>query len=165
MLEFRFSADGFRRKMRRLIQNAPPKGKAMKVVAGMMHDVVEENFRVEGRPRWERRSPATTRAKAKRGKLGRLLEESGQLKSSITPSHTATEAIVGTNLKYAKYHHYGATQRVTKKQRMFLGMNLGLWKKEGSKLILPARPFLTIPKAELEKIKKRIGIELVMGVK
>lgn len=164
MIDGTLDSSGLRGKMRKLISNVRDPN-LMKKVAGMMHDSVETNFEKEGRPRWKRRSPVTTRSKVKRGKLGKILESSGILRLSIFQKHTVTTATVGTNLKYAAIHEKGSKQFVSQKQRWWLGMNLGLWMKVGAKIEIPARPFMNIPRSDLNKIKKRIGLNLTKGVR
>jgi len=73
----------------------------MRRIAGIMADSVEENFAREGRPRWEPSKRAIR-------DFGQTLQKSGRLAASITQKATATEAMVGTNVKYAAVHQFGA---------------------------------------------------------
>ena len=84
----------------------------MRQVAADMHDAVEENFEKQGRqPGWKSLSTAYARYKAKKKKTGnsKILEFSGALRRSITEKSNATQAVVGTNLKYAAIHQFGGT--------------------------------------------------------
>ncbi|MFW2176652.1 MULTISPECIES: phage virion morphogenesis protein [unclassified Moraxella] len=66
------------------------------------------NFDFGGRPVWAGLSPVTLARR--RGGAGWILQDTGKLKKSITSSHTIDTATVGTNLKYAPTHQFGATQ-------------------------------------------------------
>jgi phage virion morphogenesis protein len=75
---------------------------AMRRIAGIMADSVEENFERGGRPvRW----PMSRRAEEE---SGQTLQKTGRLAGSLVPKATANEAIVGTNVKYAAVHQFGA---------------------------------------------------------
>jgi phage virion morphogenesis protein len=74
---------------------------AMRRIAGIMHDSVEENFAAGGRPRW----PMSHRAKEQGGMT---LQDTGRLAGSLSQQATANEAIVGTNVKYAAVQQFGA---------------------------------------------------------
>ena len=66
------------------------------------------NFDFGGRPAWAGLSPVTLAMRAHGG--GAILQDSGELKGSIKASHTVDTATVGTNLKYAPTHQFGAKQ-------------------------------------------------------
>lgn len=66
------------------------------------------NFDFGGRPAWAGLSPVTLARRAHGG--GAILQDSGELKGSIKASHTVDTATVGTNLKYAPTHQFGARQ-------------------------------------------------------
>ena len=66
------------------------------------------NFDFGGRPAWAGLSPVTLARRAHGG--GAILQDSGELKGSIKASHTVDTATVGTNLKYAPTHQFGAKQ-------------------------------------------------------
>jgi len=112
---------------------------AMRVIAGIMHDAVEENFEKEGQPRWIALAPATIKQRTKKGKWpGKILQQTGQLASSISEKATSKSAIVGTNKVY------GAIQQ--------LGGKAG----RGHKVTIPARPFLKLDNRALEAIRNTI---------
>lgn len=67
--------------------------------------------------------------KKKRGKRAvkgrsRILSNTGRLRNSIKARNTRTEAIVGTNTKYAAVHNFGYPKRNIP-QRRFMGLNRG----------------------------------------
>lgn len=66
------------------------------------------NFQFGGRPAWAGLSPVTLARRAHGG--GAILQDSGELKRSITATHTNDTATVGSNLKYAPTHQFGARQ-------------------------------------------------------
>ena len=66
------------------------------------------NFDFGGRPAWAGLSPVTIARR--RGGAGAILQDSGVLKRSINASHTVNTATVGSNLKYAPTHQFGARQ-------------------------------------------------------
>lgn len=66
------------------------------------------NFDFGGRPAWAGLSPLTIARR--RGGAGAILQDTGDLKRSINASHTVDTATVGSNLKYAPTHQFGAKQ-------------------------------------------------------
>ena len=67
--------------------------------------------------------------KKKRGKRAvkgrsRILSNTGRLRNSIKARNTRTEAIVGTNTRYAAIHNFGYPKRNIP-QRRFMGLNRG----------------------------------------
>ena len=66
------------------------------------------NFQFGGRPAWAGLSPLTIARR--RGGAGAILQDTGELKRSIKASHTVDTATVGSNLKYAPTHQFGARQ-------------------------------------------------------
>ena len=65
--------------------------------------------------------------KKKRGRRAvkgrsRILSNTGRLRNSIRARNTRTEAIVGTNTKYAAIHNFGYPKRNIP-QRRFMGLN------------------------------------------
>ena len=65
-------------------------------------------FHFGGRPAWAGLSPVTITRR--RGGAGAILQDTGELKRSITANHTEDTASVGTNLVYAPTHQFGAKQ-------------------------------------------------------
>jgi phage virion morphogenesis protein len=81
----------------------------MAEIAGVMHDAVEENFAQQGRPRWAALKPSTLRRRRLRGKGAKILQDSGRLAASIRQESGRDYAQVGTNVAYARIHHFGGT--------------------------------------------------------
>jgi phage virion morphogenesis protein len=83
---------------------------AMKKVAGIMADAVEENFAQQGRPKWASLSRSTIKARTKSGTWpGSILQQSGSMAASIQSDTGDDYAQVGTNKKYAAIQHFGGT--------------------------------------------------------
>lgn len=118
----------------------------MGAIAGDLHDAVEENFATEGRPAWAPLSPVTI---AQRGNAGPILQRTGQLAGSITPSHDAMSAAVGTNKIYGPTLQFGA-----KKGEFGRGKSRNFPIPWGN---IPARPFLAVTDDDQEAI-----LELVL---
>lgn len=66
------------------------------------------NFQFGGRPAWAGLSPLTIARR--RGGAGAILQDTGELKRSIKATHSNDTATVGSNLKYAPTHQFGARQ-------------------------------------------------------
>ncbi|MDA8087026.1 MAG: phage virion morphogenesis protein [Nitrospiraceae bacterium] len=112
---------------------------AMREIAGHMSDAIEKNFEAEGRPRWQSLAETTIRQREKQGYWpGRILQQTGQLVASITQKVTPNYAMVGTNKVYAAIQH--------------LGGNAG----RGGKVNIPARPYLTLERPEIENMKNTL---------
>lgn len=123
------------RKLNKKTEDMTP---AMRVIAGIMKDAVEENFAKEG-PGWPKLAPSTMKQREKRGNWpGKILQQSGQLAGSISERADSHSARVGTNKVY------GAIQQ--------LGGKAG----RSHKVNIPARPFLKLDNRALEAIKKAI---------
>lgn len=104
----------------------------MREIAAMLTDSVEENFAVEGRPRWQKLADARIAQRKKAGTWpSKILTETGLLAASITYRSTNTSAIVGSNLRYAATHQLGRPEKN-----------------------IPARPFLAIQPEDIESAEK-----------
>lgn len=125
------------------VKNAAP---LMRIIAGDMMDEVEENFAQQGRPKWLgfKYTPSAKRG----GSSAKLLQDSGQLASSVQPRSDNTTAAVGTNKVYAAIHQLGGKTKPhiirprNKKALAFGGRVVKSVNHPGSKI--PARPFLSI---------------------
>ncbi|AJX22452.1 virion morphogenesis protein [Burkholderia pseudomallei] len=161
-----------------LMQDASP---ITSLIAALMLDAVEENFAQQGRPKWLGLSPKTLKRRREEAGTGKILQRSGRLASSVTSTHDATSARVGTNVVYAAIHQFGGTiQRHPMSGYVRLrkgrdGMimrqanhpHLAVFAKNGHKRVkivkwtrsqgwtikIPARPFLVLTEAD------NIGIE------
>lgn len=95
--------------------------------AGILAESVDANFEAEGRPKWRPLAPSTIRQREKKGHWpGPILAVRGDLVRSITRHYDAHSAVVGTNKIYARIHQLGG----------FAG--------RGRKVVIQARPFLTL---------------------
>lgn len=109
----------------------------MKNIAGTMADAVEENFKQEGRPEWEKLKGSTIKLRTQKGYWpGKILQMRGDLAASITSDYDESSAIVGSNKEYARIHQ--------------LGGNAG----KNKKVEIPARPYLNLEEKDLDKILK-----------
>lgn len=113
----------------------------MKNIAGIMADSTEENFKVEGRPKWKDLSEKTKTARKKTGHYpGQILQVSGQLALSVTTQYDDTSAVIGSNKVYAAIHQLGGQAGKNKKTT------------------IPERPYLIIDESEIVlNIKKYLS--------
>lgn len=107
----------------------------MKNIAGIMAYSTEENFKVEGRPKWKDLSEKTKTARKKTGHYpGQILQVSGQLALSVTTQYDDSSAVIGSNKVYAAIHQLGG----------LAGKN--------KKTTIPARPYLVVTDDDFEDI-------------
>lgn len=107
----------------------------MKNIAGIMADSTEENFKVEGRPKWKDLSEKSKTARKKTGHYpGQILQVSGQLALSVTTQYDDSSAVIGSNKVYAAIHQLGGQAGKNKKTT------------------IPARPYLSLTNVEYEEI-------------
>lgn len=144
----------------------------MREIRGILADSVERNFAAQGRPEWPDLAESTKRRRAKKGKWpGQILQESGQLASSIESGSSATAAWSGTNKEYAAIQQFGGEIRqYARSQKIYLRANektgeighrfvkkrrsnFSQWVTIGDHLIkIPARPFERLTEDDLAKI-------------
>lgn len=111
----------------------------MKNIAGIMADSTEENFKEEGRPKWQDLSEVTKTARRKTGHYpGQILQVSGQLALSINTQYDDVSAVIGSNKVYAAIQQLGGQ----------IGIN--------KKAVIPARPYLKLSEDDYENIRKLI---------
>ncbi len=86
---------------------------------------------------------------------GKTLVQTAQLRNSIRSKADKSGAAVGTNVKYAATHQFGAKRTIRAKSSKGLRFNVGgHWvTKDKVKVNIPARPFLGISKEDEEEIK------------
>ena len=83
-----------------------------------LHFAIDENFEKEGRPqKWR---------PLQKPRIGKILQKTGRLRRSLTEKYTNTEAIVGTNVKYAPVHQFGSKN-------------------------IPARPFMVVTQEDVSR--------------
>jgi len=132
----------------------------MREISEIMRDEVEENFAQQGRPKWTPLKVSTIRRREMEGHWpGKILQLHGHLAASISAKATNTEAIVGTNVKYAAIHQFGGkTGPVTikpknKKALFWPGAEHPVKSVKHPGVAIPARPFLNIPESGMERIR------------
>ena len=79
----------------------------------------------------------------------KILQDNGELKKSIQYEAGNNYVKVGSVLKYARVHQFGATINVSKKQRGYL-LHRGF--RVGRTIKIPARPFLGVTENEKKHI-------------
>ena len=152
---------------------------AMRVIGEIVAASVQRNFDQGGRPRrWPDLADSTKRIRAKRKKWpGKILVVSGRLRS-VYPSPDRDSVTVGSNLKYALTHQFGARRgqfgQVTATvrahvRRMANGKKVNV-KGHSRKSILPwgdipARPFLMVQDEDWPEIGNAVMGFLMQGTK
>jgi len=134
---------------------------AMRAVQGDMERAVERNFASEGRPAWVGLAAGTIAARIRRGTWpGKILQQTGQLASSIEGRSNSTSAMVGTNLVYAAIHQLGGKTKahtITARKAKALHFG-GIFRRQvrhpGSKI--PARPFLALDTSDEQQIARSV---------
>lgn len=148
----------------------------MREISGILEDSTESNFAAQGRPAWPDLAPSTKRVRARKGKWpGQILQQSGQLASSIETDYSAMSAWAGTNKAYAAIQQLGGTIRqYARSQRTYWRVNeqtgeighrfvtkrrsnFSQWVTIGDHQIkIPARPYLHLTEGDLEKIGQAV---------
>ncbi|MDE9466878.1 phage virion morphogenesis protein [Xenorhabdus bovienii] len=157
----------FQKALQQLTDGLVDRTPMMRQIAGIMADAVEENFKQQGRPAWLGWSPAYAKKRAG----GKILQDTGRLASSIQQFSDNDEALVGTNVKYARIHQEGGTiNRPARRQQAYYRMNKNgtvgnrFARKSTSnyselntipahKIQMPARPFLTLAASDADQIQ------------
>lgn len=108
----------------------------MKNIAGIFAYSTEENFKEEGRPKWENLKDSTIKQRTKKKQWpGMILQVSGQLASSVNTYYDNDSAVIGTNLEdYAVIHQLGGQA----------GRN--------KSVEIPARPYLKLTDDDFKEI-------------
>ncbi|OAV05906.1 phage virion morphogenesis protein [Moraxella catarrhalis] len=125
----------------RLLQNAQNSQPIMRGLAAELETMTSDNFDSEsfGGQAWVR--------KAFGG--GKTLTDTGELRDSITSSASSTTAAIGTNLVYARIHHFGGTIQAKNKPYLAFATPNGFARVKS--VDLPSRPFLPVsPNGELQ---------------
>jgi phage virion morphogenesis protein len=81
-------------------------GPAMRAIAAVLADETEQNFAQQGRPGWAKHKYEYPNRVG-----GKILQSTGQLAASISTSHSATSARIGTNKVYGAIHQFGGQTR------------------------------------------------------
>lgn len=107
----------------------------MKNIAGIFAYSTEENFKEEGRPKWQDLKDSTKKQREKIGKWpGQILQVEGRLAASVTTRYDDNSALIGSNKDYAAIHQTGGNA----------GRNLST--------AIPARPYISISDSEQSDI-------------
>lgn len=107
----------------------------MKNIAGIFAYSTEENFKEEGRPKWESlKEPTIKQRKKKKQWPGKILQVTGQLASSVNTYYDDDSAIIGSNLTYAAIHQLGGQSGRNKSVEII------------------ARPYLNLTNEDLKEI-------------
>lgn len=104
----------------------------MKNIAGIFAYSTEENFKEEGRPKWESLKDATIKQRTKKKQWpGLILQVTGQLASSVNTYYDNDSAVIGSNLDYAAIHQKGGDTGRNKsihiEARPYLQLSDGDW--------------------------------------
>ncbi len=112
----------------------------MKNIAGIFAYSTEENFKEEGRPKWENLKDSTIKQRTKNKQWpGMILQVSGQLASSVNTYYDNDSAVIGSNLEYAAIHQLGGQA----------GRN--------KSVEIPARPYLNLNDDDFEEIMDTVN--------
>ncbi|WP_316154728.1 phage virion morphogenesis protein [Cupriavidus sp. BIC8F] len=155
----------------------------MRAIVGIMADAVEENFAQEGRPQWLGLAPATRKHRSG----GKILQDSGRLAASIVSRADGESAVVGTNIRYAAIHQFGgeitraahsgwvrlrtdARGNLIRQGKEGRAARLAVFAKDshkrartvrytsgGSKVKIPARPFLALTQVDADNIERTVS--------
>ena len=110
---------------------------------------------------WPPLRRVTSDFKKRRFGNAKIMSGTGVMRRSIIDIHapfnfteiSEKRGAFGTSIPYAKFHKTGLPNRRVKsnKQRFWLGLNLGLWKRVGDLIPLPKRDPVTPNKSTIEK--------------
>ncbi len=120
-----------------------------------------------GTVKWRPVNTAYGIMKAKNGKAADgILLYTGRLRNSVQWQITATGIELGTNLTYAAIHQFGGEVTITPRSRSYFRFRaataktkeevsfwIGMSRKRGNTIRMPARPFLTIQAEDIEDIQ------------
>lgn len=149
MIDIKIDHSGITTALTRVIQATQQRSPLMENISQIMHTAVKENFDAEGRPKWLGMRPG--------GRDGRLLQDKGTLRGSISAASDNNSAVVGSNLKYAAIHQFGGKTRAhiikprNKKALAFGGRVVKQVNHPGS--VIPARPYLALTAEDEREIE------------
>ncbi|MPY07383.1 phage virion morphogenesis protein [Moraxella catarrhalis] len=125
----------------RLLQNAQNSQPIMRGLAAELETMTSDNFDSEsfGGAAWVRKKFGT----------GQTLADTGELRDSIITSSDHDTASIGTNVVYARIHHFGGTIQAKNKPYLAFATPNGFARVKA--VDLPSRPFLPVsPAGELQ---------------
>lgn len=164
-----YNVTDFENALGELIKKLEHREPLMRELAAAMGDAVEENFKNQGRPEWMGWKSNAYWAKRRGGKI---LQRSGRLASSISQQSSNDEALVGTNVVYARIHQEGGSiniparsQRAYYHQRKDGSLNNRFARKSkanysewntipGYQIKMPARPFLHLTESDVDGMEE-----------
>lgn len=112
-----------------------------------MKSDTQMNFRQGISPTGEKWAPLKIRK-------GQPLRDTGRLQNSIQFRSNDEEVVIGTNVKYAPTHQFGAVIRPKNGKRLrFIGSNGPVFAKQ---VTIPARPFIGLAQRQVNKINRQI---------
>lgn len=123
------------------------------VMSRIAQDMKKEsdlNFRNSQSPdgtKWKELS-TLTKTLRKNGGTKPLLDTGMNLKRNIHPYSTNTQAIIGTNVKFAAIHQFGGTIRSKNGKALKFGTHIR------TSVVIPARPYLGVNAKMGEKYRK-----------
>lgn len=165
MIEIEIKTLQLQENINRAVRGLERRGPLMRLIAGKLHQAVDENFNSQGRPAWaglklgsrlSRAGALTRRGRVSRARFERnvrghkILQNTGRLRSSITEASDNDSARVGTNVEYAAIHNFGgqtAAHMIYPRRKKALAWALGAHpvksvRHPGSRI--PARPFMRL---------------------
>ena len=175
MIEIEIKTLELQQNISRAAQGLEQRGSLMRLIAGRLHQAVDENFNSQGRPAWAglKLGSQLSRAGAltKRGQVSqarfdkyvrnhKILQKTGRLRNSITEASDNDSARVGTNVAYAAIQNFGgqtAAHMIYPRHKKALAWATGAYpvksvKHPGSRI--PARAFMQLtPQDEHELVE------------
>ncbi len=148
-ITIKINVDGLKDTLDSLATACENREPLMRNLSEQLHECVMENFEQEGRPAWKPIS-----------RDGKILNDTGRLKGSISPDYDNNTARVGTNVEYAAIQNFGGKtsphviRPKHKKALAFGGRIVKAVNHPGSNI--PARPFLSITAEDEADLKETI---------
>lgn len=134
-IEIKIEHKEIEKRLLKLAQRSEDLRHLMRNIAGIFASSTEENFKEEGRPKWQDLKEKTKKARVKKRKWpGQILQVEGVLASSINTQYDENSVVIGSNLPYAAIHQKGG--------------KAGRYKKAN----IPARPYLKLTDDDFEEI-------------
>ena len=127
MIEIQINTEAMERALDKAAAGLQDTEPLMRMVAARLHRAVDDNFSAGGRP-------------------GPMLVDTGRLRNSITEQSDSHSAVVGTNVSYAPYLHYGTQPYIIrpKKQKSLYWAGARHPVKQVRHPGLKARPFMML---------------------
>lgn len=142
------------RTLAQLLRNASNSRVIMQGLATELETMTADNFENEafGGQAWVRKAFGN----------GKTLTNTGELKDSVTSSATSHTASVGTNVAYARIHHFGGTIHAKNKPYLAFAIPNGFARVKS--VTLPSRPFLPVsPDGKLQSDGDRRLMEVALS--